>query len=46
MRQIIELEDLRQAKPENVIRLAKSLGLPIKGKGMHEIISMVYWKLR
>ena len=37
--------ELKYAKPENVIRLARYLKLNIEGMSNRQIIKLVYWRL-
>jgi hypothetical protein len=41
----IKIKHLREAKLENVIRLAKWLKLNIEGMSIKQIIRLVYWKI-
>ena len=41
----ISRADLKKAKPENVIRLAKWLKLNIEGMSIRQIIQLVYWRI-
>lgn len=43
---MIKIANLKKAKPENVIRLAKFLKLNIDGMSMRQIIKLVYWRIR
>lgn len=42
---IIKKHHLKNAKPENVVRLAKFLKLNIDGMSHKQIISLVWWRL-
>ena len=41
----ITKEQLRKARPENVIRLAKWLKLDIEGMSIKQIINLVRWRI-
>lgn len=36
---------LRKAKPENLLRLARSLKLRVEGMSHRQIVSLVYWRI-
>ena len=42
----IKKRHLMNAKPENLIRLAKSLRLQINGMSHKQIAKLVYWRIR
>jgi hypothetical protein len=42
---MITKEKLTKARPENVIRFAKWLGLNIKGMSLRQIIKLVRWRV-
>ena len=41
----ITIAQLKKAKPENVIRLAKWLKLDIEGMSIQQIIKLVRWRI-
>ena len=43
---MITINNLKKAKPENVIRLARFLKLRIQGMSIGQIIRLVHWRIK